>query len=136
MNPETILQNEIRLALGLESDLAIFRNNEGVAVVFDASCAATGKPRRIAYGLGDGSPDLIAMLTVPVEGYPLGLARWFCLEVKTPNWRPRNARDKARWQKQLVWLAMARNRGAFGCSVRSVADARAALARARLGLSQ
>lgn len=109
-NPEAILQNEIRLALGRERDLALWRNSAGVA-------EAHG--RKIRFGLVTGASDLIGI-------GPGG--RFFALEVKTPTGRPT--------PEQLQFIELIRSRGGFACIVRSVEDARSALERARRGECQ
>lgn len=115
-NPETILQAEIRLALGRESDLVLWRNSTGQATHTDDR----GRVFRQAFGLAIGSADLVGILA------PSG--RFVALEVKTPTGRVR--------PEQETWLALVRSRGGFACVVRSIDDARAALARARAGATE
>jgi len=111
-NPETILQTAIRQALGLERDLTMWRNNVGQV--------RTGHGSYVRYGLAVGSSDLIGILA------PLG--KFVALEVKTPNGRLD--------QEQRLYLELVRSRGGFATVVRSVADARAAIERARGGSSE
>lgn len=105
---EATLQAQIMEALGLEADLRLFRNNVGVATFHGA---------KVRYGLMPGSGDLIGVL------HPTG--RFISLEVKTPSGRVRPEQEK--WRRMVVRM------GGFACVVRSVADARSALARARMG---
>ena len=110
---ESRVQDEIRLALGLEDDLVLWRNNVGVAQFDNGS--------RVAYGLAPGSADLVGILA------PSG--RWFCLELK----RLKGGRVEA---EQKLWHALVRRMGGFCAVVRSVDEARAALERARTGATE
>lgn len=112
-NPETILQAEIRLALGRERDLVLWRNAVGQA----EHTGGDGRTFHQAFGLSKGSADLVGILA------PAG--RFVALEVKTATGRVR--------PEQVVWLALVRSRGGFAAVVRSVDDARSALERARAG---
>lgn len=104
---EREIQHAIRLALGDEPDLILFRNTVGAALVQGG--------RRITYGLCPGSADLVGVLG------PRG--RWFCLEVKQPG--------KHSTAEQKRWADLMRARGAFVAEVSSVDDARNALSVAR-----
>lgn len=97
--------------LGLEADLRLFRNNVGVAEFYGS---------KVRYGLLVGSSDLIGILA------PSG--RLISLECKSETGRLTDEQDK--------WLRMVRRMGGFACVVRSVAEARAALKRAREGASE
>ncbi len=112
-NPETILQNEIRLALGREPDFTLWRNSTGMA----EHTSAAGQRYRQRFGLAVGSSDLVGILA------PAG--RMVALEVKTPRGRVTPEQD--------LFLALVRRRGGFAAVVRSVDDATSALARAREG---
>lgn len=111
---EAEIMRDIRAALGLEHDLTLHRNTTGQTEEWSPE---SGRARTIAYGLGKGSPDLVGWLA------PHG--RWFALEVKTATGTTSPA--------QKLWIANIRRGGGFAAVVRSVADARAALGRARLG---
>lgn len=104
---ESRLLAEIREALGDARDLVLWRNNAG-ALRDDAG-------RQVRYGLAVGSADLVGILA------PSG--RLFALEVKTPTGRV--SPDQVRWAK------LAESMGAFVRTVRSVDEARKALADAR-----
>lgn len=110
---ESELQHAIRLALGREPDLVLWRNNVGVS-------PATPRTRPVRYGLCTGSSDLIGILA------PSG--RFVALEIKTPQGRATT--------EQLMFLELVRKRGGFAAIVRSPDDARAALERARMGATQ
>ena len=110
-NPESHLLNEIRLALGRERDLVLWRNSGGVA---------DRNGRKVRFGLVVGASDLIGLLS------PSG--RWVALEVKTETGRPT--------AEQLQFLDVVRSRGGFACIVRSVTEAAAAIDRARAGACQ
>lgn len=103
--------HDIREALGLEHDLVMWRNNTGMLR------DERGTPVR--YGLAIGSSDLVGILG------PSG--RWFALEVKTETGRLT--------VEQIRWIELVRRMGGFAACVRSVDEARAALGRARLGMS-
>lgn len=104
---EGALQDSIRLALADEPGLVLWRNNVGVATV--------GGGARVRYGLAVGSADLVGILN----------GRFVALEIKTPTGRASS--------EQKLWLALVRARGGFAAVVRSVDDARRAIARARCG---
>jgi hypothetical protein len=115
-NPETVVQQAIRLALGGERDLVLWRNSTGMAEHLDQH----GRTYRQRYGLAVGSADLVGILA------PHG--RMVALEVKTARGRTTPEQDQ--------WLALVRSRGGFAAVVRSVEEARAALERARAGESE
>tara|TARA_R110000868_G_scaffold376429_1_gene641278 strand:- start:1185 stop:1511 length:327 start_codon:yes stop_codon:yes gene_type:complete len=103
------IQDEIRLALSDEPDLVLWRNNTGVA---------EHRGARVRYGLAVGSADLIGCLD----------GRFVALEVKTPVGRAST--------EQRQWLDLVRRHGGFAAVVRSVAEAHAAIARARTGAKE
>ena len=101
---EGAIQAEIRLALSDEPGLVMWRNNVGVAM---------HRGSRVVYGLAVGSADLIGCLD----------GRFVALEIKTLTGRV--SPDQRRWAD------LVRDRGGFVATVRSVAEARAAIAEAR-----
>lgn len=107
---------EIRLELGREPDLTLWRNSTGVTV----ELGAAGDRRTIRYGLAVGSSDLIGILA------PSG--RLVALEIKSSTGRVTS--------EQVQFLEVVRRRGGFGAVVRSVDEARAALERARRGANE
>ena len=130
---ETGLQAAIVAALALEPGLVIWRNSNG-------TFRAHGHVVRA--GLPRGSADLVGVLTtyakVPdhytAKGSPVwvgdaisAVGRFVALEVKRPSEKPE--------PHQVEWLADVAKRGGFACVVRSVDDARAAIAAARGGAS-
>jgi hypothetical protein len=139
-NPETVLQQEIRLALGRYPDLTLWRNSTGAASPINprdlhklAALIKSGsvsgalsclgdmlKRPMIKYGLCVGSADLIGILA------PHG--RLVALEVKTETGRPST--------EQSQFIALVQRRGGFGCIVRSVPEAIEAIDRARAGASE
>lgn len=110
MNAETRLQDAIRLALGAEVDLVLWRNNCGTAEHWSGR-----EVQRVRYGLAPGSADLVGILA----------GRFVALEIKTPTGRAT--------AEQEQWLDLVRRMGGFACVVRSVEEARAAIGRARSG---
>ena len=127
MTEEGDIQYAIRLALGAVRGpdglpvCLMFRNQAGFYVVKEDKHGKPCKPRKISYGLKPkGSPDLVGALKPN--------ARWFCLEVKSAAGRKK--------QEQVEWLELIRKFGGFGCFVRSVPEALAALDRALRGESE
>lgn len=109
-NPRELdIQQSIRIALGNEPDLVLWRNSAGVA-----THDSTGRSQR--FGLCVGASDLIGV-------GPFG--RLFALEVKSATGRLSDAQQR--------FLALVRSKGGFACVVRSVEESRAALIRARHG---
>lgn len=105
---ESDIQAQIRLALGQEPDLVLWRIQPG------GLSDHTGRPIRTA---PNGIADLCGILA------PTG--RWVALEVKTPGGRQSPA--------QQQWGRLLRSLGGFYAVVRSVDDARRAIERARKG---
>jgi hypothetical protein len=83
----------------------------------------------VHFGLGDGTTDLVGIVTVTVtvDGFQ-SLGRVCVLEVKWPKVKPKP--DQVRWMREV------RKLGGFACVVHSVAEAVAAVARCRQGLSE
>lgn len=102
----------VRLTLGADAGVVLFRNNVGMAEHWDGAAVV-----RVRYGLAPGSADLVGLLA------PSG--RWFALELKTPSGRVT--------PEQTQWLSLVRRMGGFGAVVRSVDEAKAAVVRARAG---
>lgn len=105
---ESAIQYAVRVALGREPDLALWRNSTGAVEV-------GGRWQR--FGLVRGGADLVGCLG------PTG--RWFCLECKTD--RGRLSED------QKLFGALVQRLGGFWAVARSVDEARDALERARRG---
>lgn len=103
------IQDAIRLALTDEPGLVVWRNNTGVA---------EHRGARVRYGLAVGSADLIGCLD----------GRFIALEVKTAVGRTS--------PEQRMWLDLVRRNGGFAAVVRSVDEARGAIARARTGAKE
>jgi len=102
---ESQLQQEIRIALGREPDLVLWRNSVGVA-------QTDGRAQR--FGLCKGSSDLIGI-------GPGGL--FFALEIKTKTGRIQ--------PQQQLFVDLVNRRGGFAAVVRSVDEAWQALTAAR-----
>jgi hypothetical protein len=140
---EKQIQRDIEADLGAEPDLLLLRNSVGEARYVDEQ---TGKEWHVPYGLGVGSPDLVGLLRVELrhrnEGDPVVVrsidgvddavfaltrpvspAIWLCLEVKVPG----EEADDHQAKVHDIW----RRFGAVVEVVHSVAEARAALERAR-----
>ena len=114
---ENVIQAQVRLALGMEPDLVLWRNHTGGSEEYDHK---TDTVRHQRFGLAPGSADLVGILA------PTG--RFVAFEVKAFAGRASH--------EQVQWLALVRARGGFAAVVRSADDARAALGRARRGESE
>ena len=119
---EGALSDAIREALAYEPDLLLMRNSQ----------AAMRKGSRVYRGgLGNGSADLVGVLSLPMTGPSLGptgpvrFGLFVAIEVKMPGKSPE--------PHQVAWADSVRMRGGFACTVHSVAAARAAINRARRG---
>ena len=115
---ERDIQHEIRIALGQDRRLVIWRNNTGTA-----ERAIGTRTVRMRYGLCVGSADLVGIVTLPS-----GVGRFIALEVKQSNGRTTEEQD--------MFLALVRRMGGFAAVVRSVDEARAAIDRAVAGASE
>jgi hypothetical protein len=110
-NHETVLQQRIRLALGTDPLLRIFRNNSG-----KLPDPRTG--RWVQFGVASpGGSDLIGWRTITVKPEHVGqqLAVFTALEIKTENGRATDA--------QRNFLQTVRRAGGIAGIVRSVPDA-------------
>lgn len=107
--------DSIRLGLGLQSDLVLWRNAVVHAEYWDPK---TAKVVHVHGGLPDGSSDLVGV-------GPAG--RFFALEVKKPGEKPR--------PEQEAWLGVVRRFGGFGSWATSPEEAMAALERCRRGMA-
>lgn len=109
-NQETVIQQQIRLALGRRSDLRLFRNNTGCL-----PDPRTGRP--VQFGLARGSADLIGLRIVTITPDMVGqrIAVFTSIEVKTATGRTT--------PEQQNWLHMVRRAGGFAGVARSVRDA-------------
>jgi len=129
---EIDVQQAIRLALGLEPGLVLFRNNVG-------AMTHPGSTRPVHYGVGGkGGSDLIGLLTIEVStvcdpdaaahvclGHTNKLARFVALEVKKHGGRVS--------ADQWAFIELVRAHGGFAAIVFSVEEAKDAIARARRG---
>ena len=113
---EKKIQADIEAALGSEPDLLLLRNAVGKATYVNDDAHEFHVP----FGLGVGSPDLVALLRIPAVPQ---LAVWNCFEVKAPEGEVD--------PEQVVCHRIWRSFGALVHVVRSVDDARAALASSR-----
>jgi len=109
-NPETDLQQRIRLALGTTPHLRLFRNQVG-----QLPDPRTGRP--VQFGLARGSADLIGWRTITITPDMIGtqLAVFTSIEVKTPTGRLT--------PEQRNWLHTVDHAGGIAGVARSVTDA-------------
>jgi len=110
MNAETDIQQRIRLALGIRSDLRLFRNQVG-----QLPDPRTGRP--VQFGLARGSADLIGWRTITITPDMVGrqLAVFTSIEVKTEHGRVR--------PEQQAWLSTVTGAGGIAGIARSIQDA-------------
>ena len=109
-NIETKIQQEIRLALGTDPNVRLFRNQVG-----QLPDPRTGRP--VQFGLAKGSADLVGWKTVTITPEMLGteIAQFVSLEVKTQKGRLSSA--------QKVWAAYVQRAGGLVGVCRSTEEA-------------
>ena len=111
MTPESALVRSIRLAVGQQAGIVIWRNSTGIAVFRSSGY----REQTVRYGLCPGSADIIGLVA------PHG--RFLALEVKTPKGRLT--------KEQQCFLDLINRLGGVGRMVRSVNEAMAVLEEAR-----
>ena len=109
-NQETVLQQNIRLALGQHSNLRLFRNETG-----KLPDPRTGK--WVQFGLAKGSSDLIGFKTVKITPEMIGqdIAQFVSLEIKTERGKLTDI--------QHNWLQKVKSSGGIVGVARTVKDA-------------
>ena len=122
--PEHVIQNQTRLALGKYGHIKLFRNNVGEGwtgsksiqitqntyAQLEAGDVVVKNARRFQAGLPNGSSDLLGWTTGAD-----GIARFTSLEVKTATGRPT--------AEQKHWLETVRAAGGIADVIRSPDDA-------------
>ena len=113
-NAETTLQQQIRLAVGINPETRLFRNQVG-------SLPDPRTGRLVTFGLARGSADLIGWRTITVTQAMVGtrLAVFTSIEIKTPTGRVS--------PQQQAWLEAVQGAGGIAIVARSVPDAELAL---------
>ena len=114
---EHAIQSDIRLTLGLDPDVVLWRNNVGLLERPNGG--------RVRYGLAVGSSDLIGMVTAVFDGHRIG--RFLALEVKRPG--ERATKD------QLLFLRVVQARGGVAAVVSSPTQAVAVVEQAKINAS-
>jgi hypothetical protein len=102
---ETTIVQEILGAINALPNVAASRNNVGMLK------DARGIP--VFYGLGEGSPDIVGIITMGAHPYAIAVA--FGLEVKQPG--------KYATRKQRAWHMVAKRMGLRTSVVRSYREA-------------
>lgn len=124
--PEAVIQSEIRLAIGRDPDVVLWRNSAGTAEHFDAK---SGRVRKQTFGLTIGASDLIGLVRVPVivvgRAERPAVARFLALEVKRPGKNPT--------EEQELFLALVNEKGGVAAVVRSAGEALEVIAKAKAG---
>ena len=107
-NQETVLQNQIRLAIAAPN-VKMFRNNVGALTTNDG--------RRVNFGLCAGSSDLIGFTSKTITADDVGktVAIFTAIEVKTPTGKVS--------PQQKAFIDVVNRSGGIGGVVRSVDDA-------------
>jgi hypothetical protein len=109
-NPESVLMDEIRLALS-DPDAVFWRNNIGIAEIRSRPGA---RPQVVRFGVGSpGGADLIGLFR----------GRFVAVEVKTPAGRQS--------KEQRLWQQLVERKGGVYAIVRSATEATALLERLR-----
>ena len=109
-NLETTLQQQIRLAIGINPETRLFRNQVG-------SLPDPRTGRLVTFGLAKGSADLIGWRTITIGPEHVGqrIAVFTSIEVKTPTGRVS--------PQQHAWLSVVLAAGGIAGIARSVPDA-------------
>lgn len=114
---EADLQRDIMVALGAEDGVVVSRNNVGVAQYGGA---------RVEYGVGGkGAPDLLVEVRVDLGRPSLAGFVWVALWIEVKTETGALSKDQVRWH------AAARSLGRHVAVVRSVEEARRAVAHTR-----
>jgi hypothetical protein len=118
---EKSIQSQIFAAIGSRPDVRLFRNNVGVAWQGEVTRLQNGdvlirNPRRVVYGLCEGSSDLIGFrrLTIRPEHVGRQVAQFVALEVKSKTGRPS--------PEQLNFLRVVQASGGAGGVARGVEE--------------
>lgn len=108
---ESSLQNEVRLTLGGQEDIVVWRNHVALAVPVNS------KARPQWFGLGTGSADLVGACRVEITEAHVGrqLGVMFAVELKSAKGRKR--------EEQELWLNMVRRYGVRSGIARTVDEA-------------
>ena len=109
-NKETVLQQNIRLALGQIHSLRLFRNQVG-----QLPDPRTG--RYVQFGLAKGSSDLVGFKTVKITPEMIGqdIAQFVSIEIKTERGKLTDV--------QQNWLQKVKSSGGIVGVARTVKDA-------------
>lgn len=125
---ESVIQAEIRLALGSDPDVVLWRNSAGTAEHFDDRTATVRKQR---FGLTVGASDLIGIVMVPVlihtpDGFvECRFGRFLALEIKRPGGKPSD--------EQRMFIELVRAKGGVAEVVDSAISALEVVAKAKGG---
>ncbi len=116
MQLEAKIQHDVRLALGVT--IPLWRNEVGVVRFEDKK----GIPRTVSFGLCKGSSDLIGIrpLLIMPEHVGRTIGQFVAFELKTVKGRAT--------KEQKMFLELIERNGGIAAIVRSVDDAREALA--------
>ena len=118
---ESVVQSEIRKALGSLPDVRLWRNNTG------SIKDTRGVP--VKFGLCVGSSDLLCIVA------PRG--RWLVIECKSEDWVP--AKSGVRWEheeEQRMFIGVIESMGGVGGFARSVSEAMGLVEKARHAIAQ
>jgi len=83
----------------------------------------TGEVYTVPYGVGGaGSPDLLGWTVNPDATTFARSAIFTAIEIKPPNWKPRNKEERERYDQQLKFLEAVRAAGGLAGVVTCIAD--------------
>jgi hypothetical protein len=121
---ESVIQHAARLRLGAEQGCAFWRNNVGVAEFFNESGL-----QRVAYGLAEGSSDLVGIASLIITPDMVGkrVGRFTAFELKQIG----GSTKKSRAEKQRMWRELVIELGGWAEVLTHENQARGALERAR-----
>jgi hypothetical protein len=117
MSREAPVLRAILRAFDGDPTVRLWRNTVGTTEEWGETSTGAIEARHITYGLGEGSPDIVGVVTVRGLGVMVGI------EAKSATGRVRPA--------QAQWLAAAAGRGIITGVARSVDEARAIIAAGR-----
>jgi hypothetical protein len=104
---ESLLQRDVRIALGKADGVAAWRNNVGQAEFVSPQ----GLVQRVSYGLCVGSSDIIAVVSVVITPEMVGktMGRFTAIELKAPGART----EKKRAEQQQMFRNLVNRLGGF-----------------------
>lgn len=135
--PENVVKSKIKEAMYPHDNVRIFTNPSGVGFMGEsAKCNIPGaiilkSPRRVEFGLFEGSSDFIGIIARTIKAEDVGktIGQFFAIEAKKPDWNPPKSGGKEyeRYLKQLNFIKVINAKGGCAGFARSAEDALALL---------